>query len=279
MRMLIGKMLIATMFILSISGCIPEKQVVKKQDLGFTAPGMSDKESMVVFYRKSGDGDKSPKVWIGDRLVGALLPNQYAQTFVCPTRINVRVDNGSNTGVEQSYIALRGQVLYLELQNVGDGVFAVQKTDGISKDIIEHSDILNRYKPLCNSEYIELEADTLFSFNKSELSPEGVNTINALAAKIKKEYFSVKKIRIEGHTDRIGTDEYNDALSLARAKSVSSQLKTNNIGVLIDSRGMGERNPITKGCQGEKQTPRLIECLAPDRRVSIEIIGIQNTIR
>ncbi len=279
MKMLIGKLLIASVLVLGISGCIPEKQVMKKKDLGFSAPGMSDKESMVVFYRKGGDSTQAPKVWVGNRLIGVILPNQYAQTFTCPTRISVRVENGLNPGVEQSYIAPKGQVLYLELQDVGDGMYAVRKTDGISKGIIARSDILNRYKPLCNSEYIELNADTLFAFNKSVLSSEGVNTINALAAKIKKEYFSVKKIRIEGHTDRIGTDEYNDALSLARAKAVSSQLKANNIGVMIDSFGMGERHPITKGCQGDKATPQLIGCLAPDRRVSIEIIGIQNTIR
>lgn len=279
MKVLIGRLLIASIIAFGISGCIPEKQVMKKKDLGFSAPGMSDKESMVVFYRKGGDSAHAPKVWVGNRLIGVILPDQYAQTFTCPTRISVRVENGLNPGVEQSYIAPKGQVLYLELQDVGDGMYAVRKTDGISKGIIARSDILNRYKPLCNSEYIELNADTLFAFNKSVLSPEGVNTINALAAKIKKEYFSVKKIRIEGHTDRIGTDEYNDALSLARARSVASQLKANNIGVMIDSFGMGERHPITKGCQGDKATPQLIKCLAPDRRVSIEIIGIQNTIR
>jgi len=281
MKTLIGRLLIASIVAFGVSGCIPEKQVLKKKDLGFTTPGMSDKEAMVVFYRKGGNNAQTPIVWVENRLIGALLPNQYAQTFVCPnSRFSVRVENnGSNAGVEQSYMPLKGQVLYIELQDVGNGMYAMRKTDSMSRDIIEHSNILNRYKPLCNSEYIELNADTLFAFNKSILSPEGVNTINALAAKIKKEYFSVKKIRIEGHTDRIGTNEYNDALSLARAKAVSAQLKANNIGILIDVFGMGERYPVTKECQGEEATPELIQCLAPDRRVSIEIIGIQNTVR
>ena len=42
MKMLIGKLLIATIFILSIFGCA-QKQTLKKQNLGFTAPGMTEK--------------------------------------------------------------------------------------------------------------------------------------------------------------------------------------------------------------------------------------------
>ena len=234
---------------------------------------------MVVFYRKNGDKSQVPTIWIGDRMVGTLTSNQYTQTFVCPTRINVRVDNGSNTGVEQSYVTSKGEVLYLELQNVGDGVFAVKKTDKMSSDIVDHSDIINRYKPLCNSEYIELNADMLFAFNKSTLSQDGINNINALVSKIKKDYFSVKKIHIMGYTDRIGTSEYNDKLSLDRAEAVARQLRANNIGVFVDAIGMGERDSITRNCKGEQPTPQLIECLAPDRRVGVEIIGIQNTVR
>ncbi|MBD3792474.1 MAG: OmpA family protein [Campylobacterales bacterium] len=108
------------------------------------------------------------------------------------------------------------------------------------------------------------------------MSQEGRKTINTLADKIKTDYFNIKKIRIEGHTDRIGTHEYNDRLSEARARTVANRIKAINPGVRIEARGMGERYPVKKGCKGETATPELIECLAPNRRVSIEIIGIQN---
>ncbi|MDD5406251.1 MAG: OmpA family protein [Sulfurovaceae bacterium] len=280
MKMIIGKLLIPSILAIGISGCIPQKQVFEKKDLGFTAPGISDKETLVVFYRKGGDKIEAPTVWVGDRMVGTLMPNQYTQAWVCPARTNVHVDDSLNIGQEQSFVAPKGQVLYYEVYKpTNSDTFAIRKTEGMSANIISHSDTLNRYKPYCNSEYIELNADTLFAFNKATLSPEGVKTINDLATKIKNDYFSVKKVRIEGHTDRIGTNEYNDQLSSDRAKAVASQLKANNIGVLIDAIGIGERDPITRGCQGETPTPQLIECLAPDRRVSIEIIGVQNTVR
>ena len=279
MRKLIGKLLIATIFILSISGCT-QKQTLKKQNLGFTAPGMSDKESMVVFYRKNGDKAQVPTVWVGNRMVGTLASNQYTQTWVCPDRINVRLDNNLNTEGEYSFMASKGEVLYFEIyQPTSGGAFAIKKTDKMSSDIVDHSDTINRYKPYCNSEYIELDADMLFAFNKSELSPDGINSINALMSKIKKEYFSVKKIHIVGYTDRIGTNEYNDKLSLARAEAVAKQLRANGVGVFVDAMGMGERSPITRNCKGEQATPELIQCLAPDRRVGVEIIGVENTIR
>ena len=61
---------------------------------------------------------------------------------------------------------------------------------------------------------------------------------------------------------------------MERADAVAGYLKSQNIDVPIKTIGMGERDPVSKGCIGEKPTPELLECLAPDRRVKIEIIGL-----
>jgi outer membrane protein OmpA-like peptidoglycan-associated protein len=214
-------------------------------------------------------------MWVEDRMVGALMPNQYAQTWSCPRRVAIHIKNGSNI-TKHSVIAPKGEILYLEVYKQRNGNFGIKKTKGMNKKIISRSNAMNRYKPYCGSEYLELNADTLFAFNRSTLSSEGKGTIDRLAKKIKTDYFNIKKIRIEGHTDRIGTKGYNDSLSEARAQTVANRLKRANPGVYIEARGMGERYPITRGCKGDTATPELIECLAPDRRVSVEIIGIQN---
>jgi outer membrane protein OmpA-like peptidoglycan-associated protein len=275
MKNVIGRLVLAIIVIFGVLGCTSQKQIIHKEDLGFTAPGNLKHEALIVFYRKGGSKADSPTVWVEDRIVGALMPNQYAQTWSCPRRVTIHIENGSNI-TKHSVVAPKGEILYLEVYKKRNGSFGIKKTNGMSKDIINRSDAMNRYKPYCGSEYIELNADTLFAFNRSTLSPEGKKTINALAKKIKTEYFNIKKIRIEGHTDRIGTNEYNDKLSEARARTVANRLKTTNAGVYIEAKGRGERYPITRGCIGDAPTAELIECLAPDRRVSVEIIGIQN---
>ncbi|MFA7028561.1 MAG: OmpA family protein [Sulfurovum sp.] len=275
MKISIGRLVLIAMLVFGFSGCATYTKTVEKKNIGFTAPGNLKNEALVVFYRDGGSKADIPTVWVEDRIVGALMPDQYAQTWACPKRINIHIENGPHLS-KHSIVAPKGEILYLEVFKQRNGSFGIRKTEGMDKDITRRSNAMNRYKPYCGSEYIELNADTLFAFNKSTLSPDGKKTINALADKIKTDYFNIKKIRIEGHTDRIGTHEYNDRLSEARARTVANRIKAINPGVYVEARGMGERYPVTKGCTGDTPTPELIECLSPDRRVSVEIIGIQN---
>lgn len=86
--------------------------------------------------------------------------------------------------------------------------------------------------------------DVLFSFGKTDLLPGAMNTIDKLA-KFLAEYPN-KTVLIEGHTDNIGSEEYNQNLSEQRALAVKSALI--QVGVdasRIDTVGLGESSPIT----------------------------------
>ena len=79
-----------------------------------------------------------------------------------------------------------------------------------------------------------------------------------------------------GYTDRIGSDAYNKKLSVRRADAVKAYLvKQKGIDadrVFVD--GKGEANPVTGDtCKGNKKTKALVACLAPDRRVEVEVAG------
>ncbi|MET0067045.1 MAG: OmpA family protein [Candidatus Thiodiazotropha sp.] len=86
--------------------------------------------------------------------------------------------------------------------------------------------------------------DVLFSFGKTDLLPGAMNTIDKLA-KFLAEY-PAKTVLIEGHTDNIGSEEYNQKLSERRALAVKDALI--QVGVdasRIDTLGLGESSPIT----------------------------------
>ena len=72
-----------------------------------------------------------------------------------------------------------------------------------------------------------LAADVLFDFDKSEIKPEGKAGLDALASKIKGVNLDVA-IAV-GHTDGVGSDAYNQRLSLARAESVKAYLVSQGI--------------------------------------------------
>lgn len=72
----------------------------------------------------------------------------------------------------------------------------------------------------------------------------------------------------------------NQALSERRAQSVVDYLISKGIPAdKISARGMGESNPVTGNtCDNVKQRAALIDCLAPDRRVEIEVKGIKDVV-
>ena len=82
---------------------------------------------------------------------------------------------------------------------------------------------------------------------------------------------------MEGHTDRLGSDQYNQKLSEERAASVKNHLVTSGKldGSKISAVGKGESMPVTKpgDCRGTQRTSALVACLQPDRRVDVEVTG------
>ncbi len=123
------------------------------------------------------------------------------------------------------------------------------------------------------AEKITLAADTLFDFDKATLRPAGMKALDELAAKVKD--IKLEVIIAVGHADRVGSDDYNQKLSEKRAASVKAYLVSKGMEAnRIYAEGKGEKQPVTGDkCKGDKKSKALIECLQPDRRVEIEVIG------
>jgi OOP family OmpA-OmpF porin len=120
---------------------------------------------------------------------------------------------------------------------------------------------------------ITIAADALFDFDKATLRPEGRAKLDEVAAKSRE--IKLEVILAVGHTDRIGSDAYNQKLSERRAAAVKTYLVSKGIDAnRVYTEGKGEKNPVTKAdqCVGPK-SKKVIECLQPDRRVDIELIG------
>lgn len=123
-------------------------------------------------------------------------------------------------------------------------------------------------------EDVNLAADALFAFDRSsagDITGDGRRKLDALAARLQ-QFSQISSIKITGYTDRLGSDAYNRALSQARAETVAAYLAAQ--GVQADSMtavGLGESHPVVQ-CHNSSHKA-LIACLAPNRRVTIEIEG------
>ncbi len=126
-----------------------------------------------------------------------------------------------------------------------------------------------------SAEKITLAADALFDYDKATLRNEGRATLTEFAGKAKA--LAIEVIIAVGHTDRLGGDKYNQALSERRAAAVKEFL----IGQGIDpnrvyTEGKGKTQPVSQCKNLGKESgknKKLVECLQPDRRVEIEVIG------
>jgi OmpA-OmpF porin, OOP family len=120
-------------------------------------------------------------------------------------------------------------------------------------------------------------ADALFQFDKSgrnEILPGGKERLAAVANRLK-SYQSISTLTITGHTDRLGSDEYNDPLSQRRAATALEFMTS--LGVKADrvvAIGKGKREPVTTQCPANVARLQQAVCLQPDRRVTIEVTGV-----
>ena len=120
-----------------------------------------------------------------------------------------------------------------------------------------------------NVETIEIQSEALFDFDKAVIRGSSNQALDELVAKIK-EHGDVEFVLVTGHTDRIGSDAYNQKLSERRANAVRKYLATHGVdGARIKSEGKGESEPVVD-CKGVRGTKPLIECLAPNRRVVVD---------
>ncbi|MGZ7081415.1 MAG: OmpA family protein [Thermoanaerobaculia bacterium] len=100
-------------------------------------------------------------------------------------------------------------------------------------------------KEIGNEIQIDLNADVLFEFDKADLLPKAEETLKK-AADVIRERGPKGAVRVEGHTDGKGDDNYNMKLSVRRAESVRNWLtqKGGLSGVNFTTKGFGRTQPV-----------------------------------
>ena len=116
-----------------------------------------------------------------------------------------------------------------------------------------------------------------FAFNKSVIRPESYPVIDEILATIKGRP-EVESVRVEGHTDSVGSDAYNQRLSDQRANSVRSYLTDKGYPAeKITSAGMGESAPIadnaTKAGRSQNRRVEFHLQIRPGSHVTVEKRG------
>jgi len=107
-------------------------------------------------------------------------------------------------------------------------------------------------------------ADAFFDFDKATLKADGKAKLDDLVGKVKG--INLEVIIAVGHTDSVGSDAYNQKLSVRRAEAVKAYLVSKGIEKnRVYTEGKGEKQPVADNKTKEGR--------AKNRRVEIEVVG------
>lgn len=110
------------------------------------------------------------------------------------------------------------------------------------------------------SAQIEVLKEVQFAFDQANLLPEAFPILNEVVRLLKVNP-DIELVSIEGHTDDVGTDQHNEELSQARARSVLNYIAKRGIAAnRLESKGWGKRKPIAENQTAEgRQKNRRVE--------------------
>ena len=122
--------------------------------------------------------------------------------------------------------------------------------------------------PAVAAQKVTYAADAFFDFDKSVLKPEGKAKLDDLVSKVKG--INLEVIIAVGHTDSVGSDAYNQKLSVRRSEAVKAYLVSKGIEKnRVYTEGKGEKQPVADNKTAEGR--------AKNRRVEIEVVGTRAT--
>jgi OOP family OmpA-OmpF porin len=111
---------------------------------------------------------------------------------------------------------------------------------------------------------LSISSDVLFEFDRARLTPVARQTVQRIAERIRS---ARGPVRVEGHTDSLGSDAYNRRLSRRRAATVTAELRSQLPGgITIRASGFGESRPVAPNTISGADNPA---GRAKNRRVTI----------
>jgi OOP family OmpA-OmpF porin len=111
-------------------------------------------------------------------------------------------------------------------------------------------------------------------FDKAEMTPDNVKELDEFMTDLKP--VTLGALIVTGHTDRIGSLRYNQRLSERRAVVVKDYIVSKGVDpklIFWEGKAFKQPIPVTKFCSNKMKRKQLIECLAPNRRVTVEAVG------
>ena len=264
-------------------------------------PRIAAQQARAIFYRPTTQAQPgAATVYVNGYYHASLIPGGYAELCMAPAQAEVgvrMVKVGDRPKDNLEAISLQnlkaGQTVFMRLHESDSerpyfepvaASVALAELAPTRQQIHTISRVPNAQTCIdagpAQPEQVNLVADALFEFGKSDsasITAAGRQSLDDLVRKIKSEYFTVDRIHLIGHADPLGNEALNERLAQERALTVRSYLLSHGLpNTRITGQSKGSSEPIVTTC-GNEFTPAAVLCNQPNRRVVVEIFGVQRS--
>lgn len=200
---------------------------------------------------------------------GIVVAQARCDGMTVVTRSGVNFENDGD-GSGNYYDTSNG----IQIDNDGDGTGLINGVD-VEMDPLPRIPTIGTIPPIgqlaplgtaCGT-LIRLEDRVLFDFDKATLRPQAGAVLDKVAEALRGVEATMQ---VNGHTDSMGSDAYNDDLSQRRAQAVADALDARGVGAGLDVSGFGEKQPIAKNSIKNTDNPagrqlnRRVEIVIPN---------------
>nr|WP_320134684.1 OmpA family protein [uncultured Amphritea sp.] len=276
---------------LLLSGCsnTPNYLVGPEETIQENTVSTSINKTELIVYRTDNDADNfidsSVLITHDGRVVGGLMPGQYLVSNICFGENEVTLKTIKDIKQSLTFQSVPDQSEFIKIVSASKGTIQFERVsetvaaDELS-DLEHRSFLANRSFPQCVREKeiilkeVNLNADALFEFDGAMLVDLiAKDRLDELVKEVSTFDLKSNRVVIVGYADRLGNDAYNQSLSEARAQTIASYLISHGMPGDIQAVGFGSAEPVTTSCSDSLMRKELIQCLQPDRRVSVQLRG------
>ena len=216
------------------------------------------------------------------KVISGLHPQQYTIIHTCDGTQSYQVTRGGGAATTIELTATPNSVHYVRLTPSSTSTaisYKVSKHHQIG-DVIKNYDarsfLVARHFPNCTTPTetttFNFDAEALFTFDGAELADVVLNLpLEKVVHFIETNATQPMQVIVSGYTDHLGAPDYNQQLSERRAKTVANYLKSKGYSGNIQVFGFGSADPIITDCSSSLTQDELIQCLQPNRRVTVRV--------
>lgn len=243
---------------------------VQAGNLGLAFSVLPQKNVRGGFWRLVQDGTLRPQVNFADiiatngawvKLSATFVPDRPFQHFIIGNFFSDALTANSLTAEQHRRIEQQNVVTKVPIDRTKRAGYLCIDDISVTLEVELDAPVLTLEKQLLQERRFTFSAGVLFDFDKADLRPAAGAELDSLVIFLKK--YPKTELGIAGHTDDVGSDEYNLDLSERRAKAVFEYLISKGIpAARLGSKGFGESRPVADNTTEEgRQKNRRVECV------------------